>query len=111
MKLTTKLAVGLGAMALLTPLGLILPAYFKASTAWGEWGRDEIGTMAGTVPQGLAKLGERWKAPMPDYAFPSWENRGLQGHSLAYVVAALLGAGLVGLAAWWLGRFLAAKEK
>jgi len=30
----------------------------------------------GYVPQGLEKLGEIWKAPMPDYAFKGWEEKG-----------------------------------
>ena len=109
MKLTTKLWIGLGAIILLSPLGLILPDHFKAGSAWGEWSPDEIGKMVGYVPQGLARLGERWKAPMPDYSFMGWEEKGLTPLSFAYIVSAVLGVALIALVTWALGRCLTKK--
>lgn len=38
MTLTGKLWIGIGALIVLSPLGLILPDQFKAGSAWGEWG-------------------------------------------------------------------------
>jgi len=109
MKLTTKLWIGLGVFILLSPLGLILPDHFKAGSAWGEWGSDEIQKMVGYVPQGLASLGELWKAPMPDYAFKGWEERGLTHLSVAYIVSAIVGVLLIALATWAIGKCLAKK--
>ena len=56
MKITTKFWIGLGVLAVLSPLGLLLPEHFKAGSAWGEWGIDEIQRLAGYVPVGLEKL-------------------------------------------------------
>jgi len=109
MKLTTKLWIGLGVFILLSPLGLVLPDHFKAGSAWGEWGSDEIQKMVGYVPQGLAKLGELWMAPMPDYAFKGWEEKGLTHLSFAYVVSAILGVALIAATTWAIGKCLAKK--
>ena len=109
MKLTTKLWIALGVLILLSPLGLMLPDHFKAGSAWGEWGSDQIQGMVGYVPRGLARLGELWKAPMPDYAFKGWEQKGLRHLSFAYIVSAILGVALVALAAWVIARGLAKK--
>ena len=111
MKLTTKLWMGLGVCILLSPLGLVLPDHFKAGSAWGEWGSDEIQKMVGYVPQGLARLGELWKAPLPDYAFKGWEEKGLTHLSFAYIVSAILGAALIAVATWAVGRCLAKKDE
>ena len=110
MKLMTKMWIALGVIILLSPLGLILPDHFKAGSAWGEWGSDEIQKMVGYVPQGLARLGEIWKAPMPDYAFKGWEEKGLTHLSLAYIVSAVLGVVLIALSTWLLGRWLTKKD-
>jgi hypothetical protein len=110
MKTTTKLWIGLGVLAILTPIGLYLPKKFKAGSAWGEWGAEEMHGLVGYVPHGLRKLGSLWNAPFRDYSFKGWENLGLGHLSLAYVVSAVLGIALcVGLALL-LGRLLSKKE-
>lgn len=111
MKTATKCWIGLGVLVLLSPLGLILPDRFKAGSAWGEWGPDEIGKMIGYIPKGLEKLGARWNAPMPDYAFKGWEDKGLTHLSFAYIFSGIAGVGLVVATVWLLGRFLANKDK
>lgn len=110
MKNTTKYWIVLGVMALLSPLGLILPDHFKAGDAWGEWGADEMQKMVGYVPEGLKKLSDVWKAPFPDYAFQGWEEKGLTHLSLAYIFSGVLGAGLIALIAWWVGKKLSKKD-
>lgn len=110
MKNTTKCWIALGVMALLSPLGLILPDHFKAGDAWGEWGADEMQKMVGYVPEGLKKLSDVWKAPFPDYAFQGWEEKGLTHLSLAYIFSGVLGAGLIALIAWWVGKKLSKKD-
>jgi cobalt/nickel transport system permease protein len=111
MKTTTKLWIGVGVLAVLTPIGLYVPQKFKAGSAWGEWGAEEMQGLAGYIPHGLKKLGSLWSAPMPDYAFKGWENSGLKHLSIAYVVSAIVGIGIcVGLA-FLLGKLLSKKER
>jgi len=106
MTLTKKLWIGIIALIILAPAGLILPDHFKAGAAWGEWGADEIQEMVGYIPTGLAKLAELWKAPMPDYAFHGWEEKGLLSLSFAYIIAAVVGIGVTVLFMYALGRVL-----
>lgn len=91
MKTTVKLWFGLVILILLSPLGLFLPEYFKAGDAWGEWGSDSLKELVGYVPQGLDKLSSLWSAPIPDYAFKGWEEKGLAHLSIAYIASAVLG--------------------
>ena len=72
---------------MLSPLGLLLPAHFKAGSAWGEWGADEMQKLVGYVPKGLEKLSSLWNAPMPDYAFKGWEEKPVATLSFAYIFA------------------------
>ena len=109
MKLTTELWIAIGAIILLSPLGLILPEHFKAGSAWGEWGADEMEKLVGYGPQGLKHLSELWTAPMPDYAFKGWEEKGLTHLSFAYILSAILGVALVALGAWVVGKCLTKK--
>jgi cobalt/nickel transport protein len=95
MKLTTKLWIGIGVLVVLSPIGLLLPDHFKAGSAWGEWGSEEMKGLVGYVPQGLEKLSSLWNAPMPDYAFKGWEEMGLPQLSVAYIVSAMLGIAVI----------------
>ncbi len=98
--------IGLAALMLFTPLGLLASA-----SAWGEWGpsdlkdpqtRVQIAASSGGiappvhVPAGLEKLTTLWTAPMPDYA-PAF----LKSEKLGYICSAMFGAGLI-MAAWLL---------
>jgi cobalt/nickel transport protein len=90
MKTTTKLWIGVGTLALLSPIGIFLPDRFKAGSAWGEWGTEEFGGLIGYIPKGLDKMASLWKAPLPDYAI-----NGLQKHpGIAYGISAIIGFGL-----------------
>jgi len=109
MKIAARGWIALGVLALLSPLGLILPDHFKAGDAWGEWDADKFKDMIGYVPQGLAKLSDLWKAPMPDYAFKGWEEKGLTHLSFAYIVSAVLGVVVIFGIMWLVGRLLAKK--
>ena len=109
MKLATKLWIALGILILLSPLGLILPDHFKAGSAWGEWGADEMEKLVGYVPQGLKHLSELWNAPMPDYAFKGWEEKGLPHLSFAYILSAVVGVVLIALVIWLIGKCLIKK--
>jgi len=94
MKTQKKLLIGLGILAVLSPLGLLLPEKLHAGAAWGEWGAEEVKNLVGYVPQGLEKLSTTWSALIPDYAFIGWESKGMAHLSLAYILSAVIGIAL-----------------
>ena len=109
MKLITKFWLGIVVLIILSPLGLILPEHFKAGSAWGEWGADEMQKLVGYVPLRLAKLSSLWKAPLPDYTFKGWEGKGLSHSSFAYIISAAVGIVAIILAVFLLGKILTKK--
>ena len=106
MKTTAKLWIGIGILALLSPLGLILPERFKAGDAWGEWGIDAFKEIFGYVPVGLRKLSNLWSAPFSDYALNGQQDKGLCQLSLGYIASAVIGILVTVCAVMLLGRFL-----
>ena len=111
MKTTTKLWIGLAVLSVFTPLGLIIPYHLKADSAWGEWGAGEIAKMTGYVPAGFVKISGLWKAPIPEYAFKGWQNKGLAHLSLAYICSAVIGIAVIIAVSLLLGRMLTNKDK
>lgn len=97
---TRPLWIGLAALMILTPLGLL-----AAGTAWGEWSAEDF-TNAETraeianasqnqappvaAPEGLARLASVWTAPIPDYAPPF-----LKSAEFGYIISAIFGTGLI----------------
>jgi hypothetical protein len=110
MKTTTKLWIGLGALAIISPIGLYLPHKFKTGDAWGEWDANKIKGLVGYVPHGLNKLSSLWNAVMPNYAFKGWEDKSLGHLSFAYIVSAVAGMCLIGGVVSLIGKFLAKKR-
>jgi hypothetical protein len=110
MKLSTKLWIGLGGFAILSPLGLMLPHLFNAHGAWGEWDPQKIKSLVGYVPKGMEKLSSLWKAPLSDYSFRPLQNLGIQHLSLAYIVSAIIGIALCFTIAYLLGKHLSQKD-
>ncbi len=90
-KFQKRLWTGLIIMALLSPLGIILPELFNSGDAWGEWGTDTLKELLGYVPEGLKKLTDVWKAPITDYNFGSEES------SLAVQVISYAASGVIGI--------------
>ncbi len=111
MKLLTKCWIGIGVLIVLSPLGLIIPERFKAGSAWGEWGADEMRKLAGYIPQGLEKLSSLWNAPLPDYAFKGWGEKGMGHVSFAYICSAVVGVALIVGIVLLIGRFLSKKDE
>jgi len=109
MKTISKLWLGILILVVLSPLGLLLPEHFKAGAAWGEWGAGEVGGLVGYCPRGLEKLSRLWKAPIPDYAFKGWEERGLPHLSFAYIISAVVGITVVVIAALLIGKIFTRK--
>jgi hypothetical protein len=104
-----KLWTGIGILALLSPLGLILPKLFGAGGAGGEWRVDEIKDIAGYVPEGLKRLSTLWSAPVADYAFEGWD-RGFKAY-VAYILSGILGVAIVAAVAYILGKILKRGER
>ena len=109
MKIITKFWIGVCILIVLSPLGLVLPEHFKAGSAWGEWGAEEIQRLVGYVPEGFEKLSSLWNAPLPDYAFKGWEEKGVPEMSFAYILSALLGITLVVIIIVGVGKLLVKK--
>jgi len=108
---TRRLWIILLVIALLTPLGLWLPARLGARGAWGEWAAEDLGKMVGFVPPRLAHLAGLWKAPAPDYAPPGWEAKPLAAQSAAYIVSALVGVAVCAGAMLLLSRYLVRRQE
>ena len=76
--------VFVAALIVLVPLGLL-----ATGTPWGEWGKEELGSLLGYVPSGIERFEGAWKGILPDYG----QSEG--GNALSYVVSALIGSALV----------------
>ena len=108
MKPVTKLWIGLGVLAAISPIGIFLPEYFQAGSAWGEWSSEEVRELVGRVPAGLERLGELWEAPMSGYGIGGMEG-GPVRQAVAYILSAVVGIGLIALVLWPIGRYLTRK--
>ena len=96
----TWLWAGLGALILLTPLGLL-----ASGSAWGEWAPGAVKGMVGYMPAGLQRMGGVWTAAMPDYA-PAF----IKDPVVGYVAAALTGAALIVAIVWLVGIALSRRD-
>jgi cobalt/nickel transport protein len=109
LKTISKLWIGLGVLALLSPLGLLLPHLFHSGAAWGEWGTDEIKGLVGYVPVGMEKLASLWHALLPDYAVSGWDAKGPGHQGVGYILSALLGIAVCFVVVYFAGKLLARK--
>lgn len=100
MKDFRKLWIGLGILAVLSPIGLL-----ASGDAWGEWGAEAFKKMVGFIPRGLARFSDIWKAPLSDYLVPG------TGDVLGYIISAFAGILLVILATWLIGKGLSRKDR
>jgi uncharacterized membrane protein len=110
MTITKKLWIGIGILALLSPLGLILPALFGAGGAWGEWSIDAIEKIVGFVPEGMKRLVDSRKAPLPGYAVPG-QSKGLVNESFGYILSAIIGIALAAAIMFLLAKLLVRRKK
>lgn len=110
-RVTRPLWIGLAALMILTPLGLL-----AAGTAWGEWSaqdfadptvREQIANASqnqappAEPPEGLVRLSSIWTAPIPDYAPPFMNSA-----EFGYIMSAMFGSGLI-IAVFLLGGWIA----
>lgn len=110
MKTITKLWVLIIILAILAPVGLMLPAYFKAGAAWGEWSPEDIKALIGYMPKGLERLSSFWCAPIPDYVFKGWVEKSIGRISLAYAISGITGIAVTIGIIFLIGKFLGKKE-
>ena len=96
----TWLWAGLGALILLTPVGLL-----ASGSAWGEWAPAAVKGMVGYMPAGLQRMSGAWTAAMPDYA-PAF----IKDPVVGYVAAALTGAALIAAIVWLVGIALSRRD-
>ena len=104
-----KLWAGIAVLALLAPLGLIVPYVFHAGGAWGEWGTETLEKLLGFLPEGLKKMAGLWRAPIPDYS-PGPESASLPAQSGYYVLSAFIGVALVAGIMYVVSRVLIRKK-
>lgn len=106
---TKKLWIGLVVLALLAPLGIIVPHVFNAEDAWGEWGTDTLQKVLGYVPEGLKRTADLWRAPVPDYNLGS-EDASLGAQSCSYILSAFIGIVLAAGVIFGVSKALVKKE-
>lgn len=109
-KTQKQLWIGLVILAIISPLGVILPEKFKAGDAWGEWSADTLKEALGYVPTGLKKASELWKAPIPDYNFGG-ESSAMSIQIISYIISGFLGILLAGCLIYLISRVLIKHEK
>ncbi len=88
-----RLWIALLILALMSPFGILLPRLFHAENAWGEWSTEQLDRMLGYVPEGLRRIADVWRAPLPDYSFGS--EAGAPALSISYIASAFIGVALV----------------
>lgn len=89
-----KYLIFLGLLAILTPLGIILPHYFKAGDAWGEWSPEAVKEQTGQEPEGMKKDAALYTAPIPDYN-PGKEEDSMTKKSAGYILSGVIGTGII----------------
>jgi len=105
-----KFWVFIGVLIILSPLGLLLPEYFKVSGAWGEWRTDKIEKLVGYIPKGLENLSSLWNPPFPNYVFKGWEEKPIASLGFAYILSAVAGVLICAGVVFILGKFLSGKK-
>ena len=100
-KLVRNLAIGLGLLIILAPLGLL-----AVGETFGEWSVEEVQEKLGFVPPGLEQLSSLWSAPLPDYAFPGG-GESMTVSAAAYIISAVLGVLIGGGLLYFVGKRVA----
>lgn len=90
-KLQKKILIILLLLCLITPVGILLPMFFNASDAWGEWSAQTVKELVGYVPRGLERYSDVWEAPLPDYTI-NREDTSVVHQSGYYIVSGIIGA-------------------
>jgi len=100
-KIIKNFAIGLVALIILAPLGLL-----AVGETFGEWGPEEVKEKLGFVPPGLEQLSSLWSAPLPDYALPGIGDS-MTAAATAYILSAVLGVVICGGLLYLVGKKVA----
>jgi len=100
-KIIRNFAIGLVALIILAPLGLL-----AVGETFGEWGPEEIKEKLGFVPPGLEHLSSFWSAPLPDYALPGGDDSMTMAVA-AYILSAVIGVIVCGGLLYLIGKKVA----
>lgn len=109
-KTQKKLWAGLVIMALLSPVGILLPEWLNAGDAWGEWGSKTLEKVLGYLPEGMKQYADFWKAPVPDYQLGG-DNASKTVRIVSYIFSGLFGIVVVALVIYGISRVIVKNEK
>ena len=109
-KLQKKILIVLLLLCLITPLGILLPMFFNAGDAWGEWSAQTVKDLIGYVPQGLAKYTDIWNAPLTDYTINAGDKSFVH-QSGFYIVSGIFGATLTYIVMMVLSKLIIRNEE
>ncbi|MDD5713031.1 MAG: hypothetical protein PHY31_09800 [Smithellaceae bacterium] len=98
-----RLWIGLLVMVALSPLGILLPEYFRSGGAWGEWGPEMLQPLLGYVPAGIKRLSDLWRAPLAGYGL---SDGTLAAQVPAYIISGFLGALLAALLVYLISKVI-----
>lgn len=90
-KLQKKILILLLLLCLITPVGILLPAFINTGDTWGEWSAQTVKELVGYVPKGLDKYSKLYKAPLPEYSARN-EDLSIVHKSGYYLVSGIIGA-------------------
>lgn len=77
------------ALIIFAPVGLL-----AQGTAFGEWSGDDLKSKLGFIPDGMAKLGDKWKSLLPDYTIPGFDSS-LFKSALGYIFCAIVALAII----------------
>lgn len=110
MKKYKKYILFLIVLAILSPLGIILPHYFNAGDAWGEWSVETVKEQTGFEPKGMKNDAELYKAPVTDYNLGK-EDDSLSKQSVSYIVSGIIGVGIILILTFGVSKWVSRKTK
>jgi hypothetical protein len=108
MKAYKKYIIFLGILVVLSPLGIIIPDYFKSGNAWGEWSVESVKQQTGKEPAGMKKDSKLYKAPISDYNMGK-EDDVISKRSINYIISGLIGTGIILLLTFGITRLITRK--
>ena len=100
-----NLLIRLLIMALLSPLGILVPMMCHAGGAWAEWDAQTLQQLVGYVPEGFKRYTDIWKPFIPDYNVFG-EHSGIIVQAFSYLLAGMVGVILVSLALYALSQLV-----
>lgn len=109
-KIQKRILIILILLCLLTPVGIIIPMFFNAGDAWGEWSARTVKEFIGYVPEGLAKYTVLWKAPLADYMINE-ADKSVVHQSGFYVVSGIIGATITFVVTLVISKLIARNER